>query len=768
VFVSDDLAAWLVGLLADAGRKKLTTLVLGSEQERALRSAAGAAVQRTAEELRPGDDERAEQLAMVVSQVFGEQMPSAPIAGDTTVLEALQAGIAVRLAVLDDASLTGTGQPSADVLGVTGAVVAAKLTGHMVREIMVRGSRGGPLEPLASQLNHDKTHLQGQRIEDILGRLDNEVRKALTRLDTGRPGEVVSRPGKVAGHVFISYVREDSHRVDHLQRTLQAAGIPVWRDTADLWPGEDWRAKIRHAITDNALVFIACFSSASLARYRSYQNEELTLAIEQMRLRNPDDSWFVPVRFDECEIPDRDIGGGRTLMSIQRADLFGDRSEDGTARLVAAILRILGGHPDSEAADGDRASETAATAQPEPPSEPTTAAGSGRHQGPVTTASAADTALLVPETVPAPAVGQAMPRLDAGPAPGQRHWRRPIVAIVVVTAVFLSALGAGLALSLNPGSSPFAVDICARGMSGPANPAKIGSITTGRAKNDFVGVAFSPDCHILATEGDGTVRVMNLVTGQLITTMHAAPGSNSLGLAFTPDGKILAAASADGPTTLWDAATGHRIATLNSDPVGTWSVAFSPDGKELFTEGSAGVIDQWDVSTHQRITKIITGVAVGSMALSPNGQLLAVGGNDGNDRLYNMATYKLIGTLRSGEGHVFAMAFSPNNATLVTGTLKSAVQWWDAATGKLITHGVGNGSITDVAFSPDGRILAAGSEGIVQLWNTETRQLITTLHIGSNGWPQGLRFSRYGGILAVGWRGTLQFWNVGGITRRAA
>lgn len=53
VFVADDLGAWLAGLLADAGRKKLTTLVLGSEQERALRQAATAAVQLTARELTP-------------------------------------------------------------------------------------------------------------------------------------------------------------------------------------------------------------------------------------------------------------------------------------------------------------------------------------------------------------------------------------------------------------------------------------------------------------------------------------------------------------------------------------------------------------------------------------------------------------------------------------------------------------------------------------------------------------------------------------------
>src|SRR5580700_10763034 len=68
---------------------------------------------------------------------------------------------------------------------------------------------------------------------------------------------------KPSGHAFISYVREDSDRVDELQRNLEATGISVWRDTADLWPGEDWRLKIRRAITDNALVFLACFSSRS-------------------------------------------------------------------------------------------------------------------------------------------------------------------------------------------------------------------------------------------------------------------------------------------------------------------------------------------------------------------------------------------------------------------------------------------------------------------------------------------------------------------------
>ncbi len=152
-------------------------------------------------------------------------------------------------------------------------------------------------------------------------------------------------PDPAAGHVFISYARDDAAEVDRLQQRLEAAGIRVWRDTADLWPGEDWAAKIRQAITDDALVFVACFSSRSIAMERTYQNQEVRLAVEQMRLRVPGEPWLIPVRLDDCEIPAFDIGGGRTLNAIQRADLFGPRSGENTARLVGAVERILGRRP---------------------------------------------------------------------------------------------------------------------------------------------------------------------------------------------------------------------------------------------------------------------------------------------------------------------------------------------------------------------------------------------------------------------------------------
>ncbi len=143
------------------------------------------------------------------------------------------------------------------------------------------------------------------------------------------------------GHAFISYVREDGRRVDRLQEFLEANGVPVWRDTADLWPGEDWKNKIRAAIAADSLAFIACFSKNSETRQTSYQRDELLLAIDQLRLRSPDRPYLVPVRFDDCPIPDWQIGPGRTLRSLQWVDFFGKQRETNAERLLEGVQHIL-------------------------------------------------------------------------------------------------------------------------------------------------------------------------------------------------------------------------------------------------------------------------------------------------------------------------------------------------------------------------------------------------------------------------------------------
>jgi hypothetical protein len=147
------------------------------------------AIQLTSAELWPSNHEQAEQLAMVVKEVFYESpMPDTPsLTRHATLLEAFQTDIATRLAVLDDASLTGTGQSAADTLGVPGTVVARTLTSYLLREIVARGVDGGPLFPLACQLNHDQLKLENEQIKRMIG--DTLERLARLEETLGEPSD---------------------------------------------------------------------------------------------------------------------------------------------------------------------------------------------------------------------------------------------------------------------------------------------------------------------------------------------------------------------------------------------------------------------------------------------------------------------------------------------------------------------------------------------------------------------------------------------------
>lgn len=166
-----------------------------------------------------------------------------------------------------------------------------------------------------------------------------------------------------AKHAFISYVKEDSERVDGLCKVLDAANIPYWRDRKDLAPGVNWKAEIRKAIRSGALVFIACFSENSRTRHKSVMNEELTLAVEEFRLMAPGATWLVPVRFDDGPIPEWDLGAGRSLGDLQYASLFGEQYTTEAVKLTANVSQAMGiNSPDpattraavEEAKDSDR------------------------------------------------------------------------------------------------------------------------------------------------------------------------------------------------------------------------------------------------------------------------------------------------------------------------------------------------------------------------------------------------------------------------------
>lgn len=136
-------------------------------------------------------------------------------------------------------------------------------------------------------------------------------------------------------HVFISYVREDSSLVDRLERHLKSRGVQVWLDRNSIAPGRIWSTAIREAIQKGAF-FLACFSANSTSRSRTYMNEEITLAIEELRLRPYDKGWFIPVLLSDCTVPPRDIGAGLTLNAIQHVRLY-ENWAAGIAKILSAI-----------------------------------------------------------------------------------------------------------------------------------------------------------------------------------------------------------------------------------------------------------------------------------------------------------------------------------------------------------------------------------------------------------------------------------------------
>jgi len=164
-------------------------------------------------------------------------------------------------------------------------------------------------------------------------------------------------------------------------------------------------------------------------------------------------------------------------------------------------------------------------------------------------------------------------------------------------------------------------------------------------------------------------------------------GVNSV--AFSPDGKTLAAGSNDGSVRLWEVAT-HRPAgtpLLANGPGGSiTSVAFSADGRTLAAgsnDGGAGTVWLWDLATHQPIaTPLIDtqGDAFSSVAFSPHGQNLAIGSYDGSIWLQDVTTRQPERPITTTSFPVYSLAFSPNGKTLASGIIDGTVRLWNVAT----------------------------------------------------------------------------------------
>ena len=240
-------------------------------------------------------------------------------------------------------------------------------------------------------------------------------------------------------------------------------------------------------------------------------------------------------------------------------------------------------------------------------------------------------------------------------------------------------------------------------------------------------------------------------------------------VAFSPDGSILASASADGTVKLWDVRTKTTIATLEEHTGRVYSVAFSPDGKMLASGSHDLTVKLWDVSKRTNIATLEGHVSrsgwldgVSSVAFSPDGKMLASGSHDLTVKLWDVSKRTNIATLGEHTGYVTLVSFSPDGATLASGSNDGTVRLWDIATKcSIATLGGHTSNVRSVSFSPDGTMLASGSswDRTVKLWDVATRTNIATL--GHTSWVDAVSFSPDGATLASGsYDDTILLWDV--------
>jgi WD40 repeat protein/tetratricopeptide (TPR) repeat protein/tRNA A-37 threonylcarbamoyl transferase component Bud32 len=290
-----------------------------------------------------------------------------------------------------------------------------------------------------------------------------------------------------------------------------------------------------------------------------------------------------------------------------------------------------------------------------------------------------------------------------------------------------------------------------------------------RPKSDFESVAFSPDGRLLAaSDFVGKIYVWDVATGRLLRTFEWASPTRNI-LVFSPDSRLLAQTGSDGTVVLWDPDTGRQERTFRGHVSAASDVSFSPDGQRLATAGLDHTVRLWPLNFNPSASEALARSAGGGgrlmcATLSPDGALLA-SSNLGTADVAGHVVLRETGTLdvrRDFRGGSYNVAFSPDGSLLAFGMDKT-VEVQDVSTGKSVRSLQGHAnSVSRVLFSPDGKLLASASAGELRLWEVAGGRLVRTIAVQGLSGFTSFAFSSDGRRIATATDGGVKVWDVAG------